>query len=44
MDQPGTYLQWGFVSVSVGNLIIIVLMLTIFVVALFAPFPPGGRR
>jgi hypothetical protein len=44
MDQPGTYLQWGFISVSVANLIVIVLMLTVFIVALFARFPRGGRQ
>jgi hypothetical protein len=39
MDTPGPYLQWGFLSVSVGNLVVIVLMLGVFATALFAPFP-----
>jgi hypothetical protein len=42
MDQPGSYLQWGFIQISVANLIVIGLMLLVFVVALFLPFP--GRR
>jgi hypothetical protein len=37
------YVQWGFASVSVANLIIILLMLTVFVLALFVPFVRGRR-
>jgi len=39
MDTPATYVQWGFVVISVPNLLVIVGMVTLFIVALFAPFP-----
>jgi hypothetical protein len=42
VDQPGSYLHWGFIQISVANLIVIGLMLLVFVLALFLPFP--GRR
>ena len=42
MDQPGTFLHWGVIQISLANLIVIVLMLVVFAVALFAPFP--GRK
>ena len=37
------YLQWGFLQISVANLIVIGLMLAVFVVAIVAPFPRGKR-
>jgi hypothetical protein len=43
LDSPGTYLGWGWFNISVGNLIVVVLMLAAFVTALFARFP-GSRR
>jgi hypothetical protein len=42
LDHYGHYLQWHVFSISVSNLVVIVLMVVTFVVALFAPFP--GRR
>jgi hypothetical protein len=39
----GTFLSWGIFGIQVGNLIVIVAMLVLFLVALVAPFP-GGRR
>jgi hypothetical protein len=49
MDSPATYLHWGFILISVPNLLVIGLMLVLFAVALVAPFPHGdededGRR
>ena len=38
----GNYLQWGWFSISLTNLLIIVAMLVIFVLALLLPFPHGG--
>jgi hypothetical protein len=35
----GKYLTWGVVSVSVTNLLIVVIMLVVFVLALLLPFP-----
>jgi hypothetical protein len=42
MDPPGPYLHWGVIQISVANLIVIVLMLAVFALALFLPFP--GRK
>jgi hypothetical protein len=42
MDPPGTYLHWGVIQISAANLTVIVLMLVVFALALFLPFP--GRR
>ena len=36
------YVHWGFVQISVANLVVIALMIAVFVVAVLAPFP--GRR
>ena len=36
---PGTFLGWGPVTVSLGNLIVIVAMILLFVAALVVPFP-----
>jgi hypothetical protein len=44
MDQPGYYLHWGVIQISLANLIVIGLMLLVFVVALIAPFPGSRRR
>ncbi|HEX6488291.1 MAG TPA: hypothetical protein VF137_05365 [Candidatus Dormibacteraeota bacterium] len=42
MDAPARILQWGFIQLSVPNLIVIGLMIAIFVLALVLPFP--GHR
>jgi hypothetical protein len=42
MDAPGTFLHWGVIQISVANLTVIILMLAVFVLALFLPFP--GRK
>ena len=43
MDGVGPYLHWGVIQISVANLVVILLMLAVFALALFLPFP-GGRR
>jgi hypothetical protein len=43
LDHPGHYIHWHFVNISVGNLIVIVLMITTFIAALLLPFP-GNKR
>lgn len=43
MDTPATYIQIGFIVISVPNLVVIVGMIAIFVAALFAPFPGHHR-
>lgn len=42
MDNPTTYLQWGFILISLPNLILLLLMVVLFILALVAPFP--GHR
>lgn len=44
MNHPGHYLHWGVIQISAANLIVIALMLGVFLVALFAPFPGRRRR
>jgi len=41
LNQPGHYLQWGPVSISTANFIVILLMIAVFVLALVLPFPGG---
>lgn len=42
MDAPANYVHWGFIVMSVPNLIVIGLMIAVFVLALFIPLP--GHR
>jgi len=42
LNHPAHYFHWGWFQISVANLLVIVLMLAVFVLALFLPFP--GRR
>ena len=44
MNHPGYYLQWGVIQISAANLVVILLMLAVFGLALFAPFPGRRRR
>ncbi len=36
MDGPAQYLQWGFIQISLANLIVIGLMLVVFALAVIA--------
>jgi hypothetical protein len=38
-EGAGKYVHWGVVQISVTNLIIIGVMIVLFVLALFLPFP-----
>jgi hypothetical protein len=44
LNSPGYFIHWGFIQISLANLIVILLMIVVFVVALFAPFPGGKHR
>jgi hypothetical protein len=50
MDTPTTYVHWGFILISVPNLLVIGGMIVLFAIALFAPFPhseggdDGGKK
>ena len=39
IDDPATYLNAGWLSISVPNLLVILLMFVIFVLAIVLPFP-----
>jgi hypothetical protein len=46
LSGPGHYVHWGFIQMSVANLILIGLMVTVFVAAVLVPFRRhgGGSR
>ena len=44
MDGPTQYLQWGFLQISVANLIVIGLMLALFALAVVARWGGGKNR
>jgi len=44
MDQPAPYVHWGFILISLPNLVLILVMLGLFVLALVAPFPFHRRE
>jgi len=39
LDHPGHYLTWGFIHISVANLVVICLMVIVFIAAVLLPFP-----
>ncbi len=39
LNGTGHYIHWGFIQLSLANLIVIVLMVVVFVLALLLPFP-----
>ena len=44
MNEPAPYFHWGFILISLPNLVLIGVMVLLFIVALFAPFPGHKRR
>ncbi|WP_155892926.1 hypothetical protein [Intrasporangium chromatireducens] len=42
MDAGGRFIDWGVLHVSVGNLIVVLVMLVVFALVLVLPFP--GER
>lgn len=44
MDQPAQYFHWGFILISLPNLVLIGVMLLLFIAALVAPFPGHAHR
>jgi len=50
VDTPTTYFHWGFILISVPNLVVIGGMIVLFAIALVAPFPhaeegeDGGKK
>jgi len=46
LGGTGHYLHWGFIQISVANLVVILLMIVVFILAILLPFPKrkGDRR
>ena len=44
LNQPGHYLNWGVISISVANVVVILVMLALFALAILLPFPKGRDR
>ena len=44
MDQPAQYYHWGFILISLPNLVLIGVMVALFVLALVLPFPGARER
>jgi len=44
MDQPAPIINWGFILISLPNLVLILVMLLLFVLALVLPFPGHRKR
>jgi hypothetical protein len=38
LDHTGHYVHWGFIQISVANLVVIGLMVVVFVAAILIPF------
>jgi hypothetical protein len=46
LGGSGRYIHWGFIQISVANLVVILLMIAVFVLAILLPFPrrKGGDQ
>jgi len=46
LNKPGNYIHWGFIQMSYGNLLVILLMVIVFFAAILIPFRShkGGER
>ena len=44
LSHPGRYVHWGFIQISVANLVVIGLMLVVFVLAILLPFPHSKAK
>jgi hypothetical protein len=42
LNHPGHYVHWGFIQLSVANLVVIGLMVVVFVGAILVPFRRHG--
>ncbi len=43
LNHPGHYVHWGFIQISVANLVLIGLMIVVFFAAILIPFGHRGR-
>jgi hypothetical protein len=44
LNHPGHYLHWGVIQLSLANFVVIVIMVVLFLLAIFVPFPKGRSR
>src|SRR5271166_2782934 len=44
LDGTGHYVHWGFIQMSVANLVVIALMIVVFVAAILIPFRVGKAQ
>lgn len=44
LSGPAHYLHWHFFQMSVGNVVVILLMIAVFLAAIFVPFPRRERQ
>ncbi len=44
LNHPAHVITWHFISLSVANVIVIVLMLVVFALAILLPFPHGKQE
>jgi hypothetical protein len=44
LNHPAHTVHWHFLTMSVSNLVVIVLTLVVFVLAVLVPFPGTGRK
>ncbi len=44
LNDNGHYIHWGFIQMSVANLVVIILMIAVFVLAILLPFPRRKGR
>ena len=43
LDHPANFFNWGFISISVPNLIMIGIIFVLFALALVLPFPSHDK-
>lgn len=44
LSHPANTVDWGFIHLSVANVVVIALMFVVFVLAIALPFPGAARR
>jgi hypothetical protein len=44
LSRPGHYVHWGFIQISVANLVVVCLMVVTFLAAILIPFHRRGGR
>jgi hypothetical protein len=44
LNHPASTVHWQFFSMSVANVVVLVVMLIVFAAAILIPFPGRGRK